>query len=65
MYIAEMLTGKPLFPGKNVAHQLDLVTDLLGTPAAESIARACSFFLSFSFDNKGILSARAVSFNFL
>ncbi|KAJ7942999.1 Mitogen-activated protein kinase [Quillaja saponaria] len=36
---AEMLTGKPLFPGKNVVHQLDLITDLLGTPDAESIAR--------------------------
>ncbi|XP_027096925.1 mitogen-activated protein kinase 9 [Coffea arabica] len=36
---AEMLLGKPLFPGKNVVHQLDLITDLLGTPAAESIAR--------------------------
>ncbi|KAB1205715.1 Mitogen-activated protein kinase 12 [Morella rubra] len=37
---AEMLSGKPLFPGKNVAHQLDLITDLLGTPGDESIARA-------------------------
>lgn len=36
---AEMLTGKPLFPGKNVVHQLDLMTDLLGTPSAESTAR--------------------------
>ncbi|XP_057516327.1 mitogen-activated protein kinase 9 isoform X1 [Amaranthus tricolor] len=36
---AEMLTGKPLFPGKNVVHQLDLMTDLLGTPAPEAIAR--------------------------
>ncbi|WCJ42058.1 Mitogen-activated protein kinase 8 [Euphorbia peplus] len=36
---AEMLTGKPLFPGKNVVHQLDLMTDLLGTPPPESIAR--------------------------
>ncbi|KAJ7970282.1 Mitogen-activated protein kinase [Quillaja saponaria] len=36
---AEMLTGKPLFPGKNVVHQLDLMTDLLGTPSAESISR--------------------------
>ncbi|KAI7994545.1 Mitogen-activated protein kinase 12 [Camellia lanceoleosa] len=36
---AEMLTGKPLFPGKNVAHQLDIITDLLGTPSSESIAR--------------------------
>lgn len=36
---AEMLTGKPIFPGKNVVHQLDLMTDFLGTPSAESIAR--------------------------
>ncbi|KAK6930052.1 Protein kinase domain [Dillenia turbinata] len=36
---AELLTGKPLFPGKNVVHQLDLITDLLGTPSAEAIAR--------------------------
>ncbi|XVE74704.1 hypothetical protein DITRI_Ditri12bG0038700 [Diplodiscus trichospermus] len=36
---AELLTGKPLFPGKNVAEQLDLVTDLLGTPSTETIAR--------------------------
>ncbi|XP_022889808.1 mitogen-activated protein kinase 9-like [Olea europaea var. sylvestris] len=36
---AEMLTGKPLFPGKNVVHQLDLMTDFLGTPPPESIAR--------------------------
>lgn len=36
---AEMLTGKPLFPGKNVVHQLDLMTDLLGTPSAEAIQR--------------------------
>lgn len=44
---AEMLTGKPLFPGKNVVHQLDLMTDVLGTPSAESIARVgykISFF---------------------
>lgn len=36
---AEMLTGRPLFPGKNVVHQLDLMTDFLGTPSAESIGR--------------------------
>ncbi|RCV26392.1 hypothetical protein SETIT_5G241700v2 [Setaria italica] len=36
---AEMLAGKPLFPGKNVVHQLDLMTDLLGTPSSESISR--------------------------
>lgn len=36
---AEMLTGKPLFPGKNVVHQLDLITDLLGTPSDVSVSR--------------------------
>ncbi|KAK4375520.1 hypothetical protein RND71_006197 [Anisodus tanguticus] len=36
---AEMLTGKPLFPGKNVVHQLDLMTDLLGTPPPETVAK--------------------------
>ncbi|KAK7291377.1 hypothetical protein RIF29_06465 [Crotalaria pallida] len=36
---AEMPSGKPLFPGKNVVHQLDLMTDLLGTPPAESFSK--------------------------
>lgn len=40
---AELLTGKPLFPGKNVVHQLDLMTDLLGTPSPEAIARASAY----------------------
>ncbi|PIN19812.1 Mitogen-activated protein kinase [Handroanthus impetiginosus] len=34
---AEVLTGKPLFPGKSVVHQLDLITNLLGTPSTETI----------------------------
>ncbi|CAF2220124.1 unnamed protein product [Brassica napus] len=35
-----MLLGKPLFPGKNVVHhQLDLMTDFLGTPPPESRQR--------------------------
>ncbi|WOL00821.1 mitogen-activated protein kinase [Canna indica] len=36
---AELLIGKPLFPGKNVVHQLDLMTDLLGTPSLDTISR--------------------------
>ncbi|XP_074319249.1 mitogen-activated protein kinase 18-like isoform X2 [Silene latifolia] len=35
---AEVLTGKPLFPGKSVVHQLDLITDLLGTPPVDVVA---------------------------
>ncbi|CAM8982137.1 unnamed protein product [Rhodiola kirilowii] len=36
---AEILSGKPLFPGKNVVHQLDIMTDFLGTPPPETVAR--------------------------
>uniref|UniRef100_A0ACD5W026 Uncharacterized protein n=1 Tax=Avena sativa TaxID=4498 RepID=A0ACD5W026_AVESA len=36
---AEILTGKPLFPGKNVVHQLDLMTDLLGMPSLDTVSR--------------------------
>jgi serine/threonine protein kinase len=39
---AEILLGKPLFPGRNVVHQLELITDLLGTPSQEVIAKARS-----------------------
>ncbi|XP_073060962.1 mitogen-activated protein kinase 15-like [Primulina eburnea] len=35
---AEVMTGKPLFPGKSVVHQLDLITDFLGTPSADTIS---------------------------
>ncbi|KAL2472733.1 Mitogen-activated protein kinase 19 [Forsythia ovata] len=35
---AEVLTGKPMFPGKSVVHQLDLITDVLGTPSADTIS---------------------------
>lgn len=45
---AEVLTGKPLFPGKNVVHQLDLMTDLLGTPSLDTISRVN--FPAFSFN---------------
>jgi hypothetical protein len=36
---AEILLGKPLFPGRNVVHQLELITDLLGTPPPEVIGK--------------------------
>jgi serine/threonine protein kinase len=47
---AEMLIGKPLFPGKNVVHQLDLMTDLFGTPSTETISRVS--FTSPSFKSR-------------
>lgn len=52
---AELLTGKPLFPGKNVVHQLDLMTDLLGTPSQEVIARVGVISLEVHFSMKSSL----------
>ena len=36
---AELLLGKPLFPGKNVVNQLELITDLLGSPKPETVKK--------------------------
>ncbi|MCO5587096.1 hypothetical protein L7F22_041042 [Adiantum nelumboides] len=36
---AEVLLERPLFSGRNVINQLDLITDLLGTPPGDVIAR--------------------------
>ncbi|WOO79719.1 Mitogen-activated protein kinase [Vanrija pseudolonga] len=33
--LAEMLSGKPLFPGKDYHHQLSLILDVLGTPTMD------------------------------
>ncbi|KAG5438366.1 hypothetical protein PCANB_002854 [Pneumocystis canis] len=33
--LAEMLSGKPLFPGKDYHHQLMLILDVLGTPTMD------------------------------
>ena len=36
---AEIITRKPLFPGKNVVDQLQIITDLIGTPTADELAQ--------------------------
>jgi len=36
---AELLRGAPLFPGKNVVNQLEMITDTLGTPTPLQIAK--------------------------
>lgn len=35
---AELMMRKPLFPGKNVVDQLQIITDLVGTPTEEEIS---------------------------
>mmetsp|Transcript_7061 Transcript_7061/g.12209 ORF Transcript_7061/g.12209 Transcript_7061/m.12209 type:complete len:538 (+) Transcript_7061:351-1964(+) len=37
--LAELILGKPLFPGRNVSHQLQLITNLVGTPTEEQLAK--------------------------
>lgn len=37
--VAEMLRGKPLFPGKDHIYQSFLITDALGNPPDEVIER--------------------------
>ncbi|KAF9078071.1 putative MAP kinase [Rhodocollybia butyracea] len=33
--LAELLSGRPLFPGRDYSHQLDLTFDIIGTPSIE------------------------------
>ena len=39
---AEMLGGKPLFPGKDHVNQFSIITELLGTPPDDVIQTICS-----------------------
>lgn len=39
---AEMLEGKPLFPGKDHVHQFTIITELLGSPEQDVIETICS-----------------------
>lgn len=45
---AEMLEGKPLFPGKDHVNQFSIITELLGTPPDDVIQTICSENVSFS-----------------
>lgn len=44
---AEMLEGKPLFPGKDHVNQFSIITELLGTPPDDVIQTICSENVSF------------------
>ncbi|KAH3901951.1 mitogen-activated protein kinase HOG1 SCDLUD_001737 [Saccharomycodes ludwigii] len=39
---AEMIEGKPLFPGKDHVHQFSIITELLGSPPTDVINTICS-----------------------
>ncbi|KAI5122568.1 hypothetical protein M0805_004785 [Coniferiporia weirii] len=40
--LAEMLMERPLFPGRDYGHQLDLILDVIGTPTLEEYAAITS-----------------------
>jgi len=40
--LAELLSGRPLFPGRDYSHQLDLILDILGTPTMEGFSSISS-----------------------
>ncbi|KAH0883345.1 LOW QUALITY PROTEIN: hypothetical protein HID58_059441 [Brassica napus] len=48
----------PLFPGKNLVHQLDLMTDFVGTPPPESISRKNTVPFSHKFPKADPLALR-------
>jgi len=33
--LAELISGRPLFPGRDYSHQLDLILDIIGTPTLD------------------------------
>uniref|UniRef100_A0A0L0NWU4 Mitogen-activated protein kinase n=1 Tax=Candidozyma auris TaxID=498019 RepID=A0A0L0NWU4_CANAR len=40
--LAEMIEGKPLFPGRDHVHQFSIITELLGLPPPDVIETICS-----------------------
>ncbi|KAJ3759601.1 putative MAP kinase [Lentinula raphanica] len=40
--LAELLSGRPLFPGRDYVHQVDLILDVLGSPTAEEYSTITS-----------------------
>jgi len=55
--LAEMLSGRPLFPGRDYHHQLTLILDVLGTPTMEDFyaiksRRARDYIRSLPFKKK-------------
>lgn len=49
---AEMLEGKPLFPGKDHVNQFSIITELLGTPPDDVISTICSENVSISYKGR-------------
>lgn len=49
---AEMLEGKPLFPGKDHVHQFSIITELLGTPPEDVIQTIASENVSVYFADR-------------
>lgn len=59
---AELLGRKPLFPGKDYIHQLNLITDVIGTPDDEDIECIESEKVSIRHPNHSVLCQNQISF---
>lgn len=44
--LAELLTGRPLFPGRDYSHQLDLILDVIGQFISSLLIRAYSHYFT-------------------
>ncbi|KAK7046891.1 mitogen activated protein kinase-like protein [Favolaschia claudopus] len=60
--LAEMLSGKPLFPGRDYHHQLSIILDILDTPSIDdfyaiSSQRSCEYIRALPFRKKRPFSA--------
>jgi serine/threonine protein kinase len=45
--LAEMLSGRPLFPGRDYHHQLTLILDVLGTPTLDEVKTQLYTFMRY------------------
>jgi p38 MAP kinase len=61
---AEMLEGRPLFPGKDHVNQFSIITELLGTPPDDVIDTICSANVSHTLHNLVVAPADSLN-NFL
>ena len=55
LHLAEMLSGKPLFPGRDYHHQLTLILDVLGTPTMDDFYGIKSRRVSEYMDSVGMV----------
>ena len=51
--LAELLTRRPLFPGRDYGHQLDLILDVIGRPPSHDVVLFNSSYVPDRYANTG------------